>query len=112
MNCTHARLLIGAEPHGTDPELTAHLASCAACATFREEMRALEARIGRALERPPGLAAARRAQRRAPWQEWALAASVLLAVILGAGVWLLRPSDTLARDLVAHVQHEPDSWFA
>ena len=28
------------------------------------------------------------------------------------GVWLLRPSDTLARDLVAHVQAEPDSWFA
>jgi Protein of unknown function (DUF3379) len=28
------------------------------------------------------------------------------------GVWLLRPSDTLAREVVVHVQHEPQSWFA
>ncbi len=27
-------------------------------------------------------------------------------------VWLLRPTDTLAHDVVAHVQHEPDSWLA
>ena len=27
-------------------------------------------------------------------------------------LWLLRPSDTLARDVVAHVQGEPQSWLA
>jgi hypothetical protein len=112
MNCTHARLLLGAEPHSGDPELTAHLAGCSACATFHDEMRTLDARIARALERPPDLAPARRPQRSAPWRQWALAASVLLASVLVVGVWLLRPSDTLARDLVTHVQHEPDSWFA
>ena len=58
MNCTQARLLLGAEPHSADPELAAHLAGCPACATFRDEMRALDGRIARALERPPQLAAA------------------------------------------------------
>jgi hypothetical protein len=27
-------------------------------------------------------------------------------------VWVLRPTDTLAREVVAHVQEEPDSWLA
>ena len=27
-------------------------------------------------------------------------------------LWLLRPADTLAHDLVAHVQGEPDSWVS
>jgi len=27
-------------------------------------------------------------------------------------VWLLRPTDTLAREVVAHVQEEPESWLA
>jgi hypothetical protein len=112
MNCTHARLLLGAEPHGADAELEAHLAGCSACTTFRDEMRALDARIARALAQPPDLASAARPQRAAPWRQWALAASVLLAGVLLAGVWLLRPTDTLARDLVVHVQGEPDSWFA
>jgi hypothetical protein len=109
MNCTHARLLLGAEPHSADPELAAHLASCSACAAFRDEMRALDGRIARALERPPQLAPARRP---VVWRQWAMAASVLLASVLVLGVWLLRPTDTLARDLVAHVRHEPDSWLA
>lgn len=26
-------------------------------------------------------------------------------------VWLLRPSDSLARDVVAHVEREPESWL-
>jgi hypothetical protein len=112
MNCTHARLLLGAEPHSAAPELAAHLAGCSACTTFRDEMRALDARIARALEQPPQLAPARRPQRPVPWRQWAMAASVLLAGVLLTAVWLLRPSDTLARDLVAHVQNEPDSWFA
>jgi hypothetical protein len=27
-------------------------------------------------------------------------------------VWLLRPTDTLAHELVAHVEAEPDSWLS
>src|SRR5579862_2791631 len=102
MNCTAARLQIGADPLGSSPELEAHLEVCAACRGLREEMRALEVRLRRALEQPPELPA-RRVPRRAAWQQWAMAASAVLAVVGVLAVWLLRPSDTLAHEVVAHV---------
>jgi hypothetical protein len=39
-----------------------------------------------------------------------MAASFLLALVVGAAVWLSRPSDVLASELVEHVIHEPQSW--
>ncbi len=115
MNCERVRLLIGAEPRGSAPELAQHLHSCAACAQFREEMLALEANIQRALQRPPESAAKRGGGGR--WRppavrQWALAASVLFATVALFAVWLLRPTDTLAHDVVAHVQAEPESWVS
>ena len=112
MNCQTARLAIGAEPGGTSAALEEHLRGCPACTTFRAEMRSLDANIRRALERPPEEARARPPRPVARWREWALAASVVLATFAVAALWLLRPSDTLARDVVAHVQHESDSWVA
>jgi Protein of unknown function (DUF3379) len=112
MTCEEARLQIGAEPGAASAALEEHLESCAACARFREEMRALDADIGRALQRPPEVAG-RRVRAWPPlWRQWALAASVVLATLAVLGVWLLRPSDTLAREVVAHVQGEPESWLA
>jgi len=111
VTCDQARLLIGADPKASTPELEAHLAGCAACAQFRSEMRALDADIHRALQRPPELA--RPAPRAAaPWRQWAMAAGAALATFAVLAVWLLRPTDTLARDVVHHVQGEPDSWLA
>ncbi len=112
MTCDDARLLIGADPGATTPELEEHLATCAACARFREEMRALDAEIRRALERPPDTVRPRSARPSRTWRQWALAASVVLASFAVLAVWLLRPSDTLAREVVAHVQAEPESWLA
>jgi hypothetical protein len=112
MNCESARLQIGADPSATSPELEEHLRSCAACARFRDEMRVVDTEIRRALAQPPVMAARRQRPSKPVWREWALAAGVLLAVTVSLGVWLLRPSDTLARDVVAHVQAEPDSWLA
>lgn len=118
MNCEHARLLIGAEPRSNAPELAQHLQSCAACAQFREEMLGLEGNIQRALQRPPEGAVRSGGGgrwRSAPlqrWRPWALAASVLFASVAVLAVWLLRPTDTLARDVVAHVQAEPESWLS
>jgi Protein of unknown function (DUF3379) len=112
MNCEEARLQIGAQPGATSPALEEHLQSCAACARFREETRSLDARIGRALERPPEAAGRRSAARPPLWRQWALAASVVLAMFAVLGVWLLRPTDTLAHEVVAHVQGEPESWLA
>ena len=112
MTCDDARLLIGADPGATTPELEEHLSTCAACARFREEMRALDAEIRRALERPPDIVRPRSGGPSRTWRQWALAASVVLASFAVLAVWLLRPSDTLAREVVAHVQAEPESWLA
>jgi len=112
MNCDQARLLIGAEPRAAPPALEEHLRGCAACARLRAEMLRLDEDIGRALQRPPEIAGRRTSGAAAPWRQWALAASVLLAMLAVLGVWLLRPSDTLAREVVAHVQGEPESWLA
>jgi hypothetical protein len=120
MNHVEARLLIGAEPHTVPSELAEHLAGCAECTQFRREMIALDSNIRRALEQGPRvgattpvipIASARPARWRkltSAWSGWALAASVALMSVLA--VWALRPSDTLAHDIVRHVDHEAQSW--
>ncbi|HUI60755.1 MAG TPA: DUF3379 family protein [Steroidobacteraceae bacterium] len=40
----------------------------------------------------------------------ALAASLAGALFVGLTLWLGRPGDTLAREVVVHVEGEPDSW--
>lgn len=112
MNCDQARLQIGAEPGATSAGLEEHLRECPSCTRLREETRHLDDNIRRALQRPPEVTGRRTRGVPAPWRQWALAASVLLAMLAGFGVWLLRPSDTLAREVVAHVQGEPESWLA
>jgi hypothetical protein len=46
----------------------------------------------------------------APARRFALAASVVLALLVGGGFWLLRPQTALASELVEHMAHEPESW--
>jgi Protein of unknown function (DUF3379) len=110
VSCEQAQLQIGADPAGSTPELEQHLQDCESCRQFRAEMRTLDTNIRRALERPP--VSGGRSSITSTWRPWALAASVLLAMLAVLTVWLLRPSDTLARDVVAHVQEEPESWLA
>ena len=110
MSCERMRLEIGADPAGTTPELEEHVRGCTSCLGFREEMRTLDGNIRRALEQPPQQAGAPRLT--SPWRPWALAASILLAMLAVLSVWLLRPNDTLAREVVAHVREEPESWLA
>ena len=40
----------------------------------------------------------------------AFAASLAAALVVGATLWLSRPSDSLAAEIVTHVEGEPDSW--
>jgi hypothetical protein len=110
VSCEQARLQIGADPGSSTAELERHLQDCESCRQFRAEMRTLDANIRRAMERPPASAVTARFTAR--WRPWALAASVLLAMLAVLAVWAVRPSDTLARDVVAHVQEEPESWLA
>ncbi len=120
MNCSDVHLTLGAEPSATSPEIEAHLRECAACAQFRTEMLRLDEKIRRALtvEIPAG-------EFRAPpapgkygvtesppstysrGRQWALAASVLLAVAVILVMWGALPSHSLAADVVSHVVSEP-----
>src|SRR5262249_15183450 len=99
LNRAAAPLAIRAAPRATAAALEEHVRGCSACARFRDEMRALDGEIRIALERAPETTA-RPGQRGAPvWQRWAFAASIALATFAVLGVWVLRPTDTLAHDV-------------
>lgn len=106
--CRHARIAIGGEPHALPPEVTAHLATCAACRQFQAETLSLDGRLRAALELP--LTNFRKAA--PPQRRFALAASVALAILAGGGLWFLRPQPALAAEVVEHVRHEGGSWQA
>jgi hypothetical protein len=124
VNCSDVHLTLGAEPSATSPELEAHLRECAACAQFRTEMQRLDEKIRRALtidipaqefRAPPvpGTDTVTKApavtKMPAPYsrsKQWALAASVLLAVAVVLVMWGALPSHSLAADVVAHVVSE------
>ena len=119
MNCESARLLIGSDPRALPEELAEHVRDCEACTQYRREMLPLEQDLHRALSlAPPGRQGrtprAARAQpaRTASYVRWALAASVLITAGIAVVLLALRPTDTLAADLVAHVEAEPQSWSA
>lgn len=112
MICEDAQLLIGADPEAAGRELEEHVQGCADCRAVREEMRRLNADIRRALAEPLHLSGRAARGGAPPWREYALAAGVVLAMAAGLAVWLLRPTDTLARAVVAHVKAEPESWLS
>jgi hypothetical protein len=108
-DCRHVRVAIGGDPHDLAPEVKAHLAGCPGCSRFLLETLALDGRLRAALELP--LAKFRRAEA-PPVRRFALAASVVLALVLGGGFWLLKPQPALAGDVLDHVKHEAASWDA
>lgn len=102
-----------ADPHDPDPDLRAHRESCAECRAFTEQLLRFEARLERALlidipTKPVVLPFAGRAQGPRRWM--AMAASLLLALVAAAGVWLTLPQRSLAAAVVAHMAGEPDAW--
>jgi hypothetical protein len=101
-------LQIGGDPHNLSSEVTAHLATCAACRQFRDETLMLDGRLQAALELP--LANFRTRPAVAPVRRYALAASVALAVLLAGGFWVFKPQSALAGEVVAHVLDEGSSW--
>jgi uncharacterized protein DUF3379 len=118
VNCSDVHLTLGAEPSATSPELEAHLRECAACAQFRSEMQRLDEKIRRALtidipaaeSRAPAAPGTHSVVKMpVPYsrsRQWALAASVLLAVAVVLVMWGALPSHSLAADVVSHVVSE------
>jgi hypothetical protein len=118
-DCAAAQRQIGAEPRALPAKLQQHLATCAACQQFRADTLRLEQAIHAALELVPPLAAPAPANKirelpvrrpRVAPRYWALAASVVLAVAVGAFLWVARPDTALAGELVAHMGEELASW--
>jgi hypothetical protein len=119
-SCTQARLQIGAEPQASSPELRRHLETCGACRSCQSEMVALDADLRTALLLGPTLPVPKprpvrpRPMRPAPAARtprvWAMAASVVLAVLGGLLLWIAHVPAGLARDLGAHVAWESRSW--
>jgi hypothetical protein len=128
MTCEEARLLIGADPNHATAELLAHLETCPECLVYRRQMQALNAKIRRALElnledtrkaaaptsnvtilprKPAGPPVVARHTRP---RLMAFAASLVAASIVGLTLWLTRPPESLAAEIVKHVEGEPKSW--
>lgn len=105
--CRQARLYIGADPHHLPADIAAHVEGCAACRRFRDETLSLDGRVFAALDLP--LAQFRRATV-VRTRRFALAASVVLALVVAGGFWTLRPATALAGEVVTHVEEEADSW--
>lgn len=122
MNCEDYRQTIAANPSYDGGE--AHLSACADCLAYRDEMRSLDRRIGRALEisvpelHMPELpdidtteVVSLPARRRLTAPVWlAAAATIVLAAFVGVrmiGTNVTYPS--LADEIVAHLDHEPNA---
>lgn len=109
------RRLAGADPEHLGRAALEHAGQCVACADYLEQMRQLDGLIKRAMEVPAPVASNVAPMRtvvlkdRTPARLFALAASALLAVMLGAGVWIASSRDSLAADVIVHVQEEPDA---
>ncbi len=118
MNCEEYRQAVSADPAfdgGAE-----HLSSCADCQAFRRDMQALNLKIAKAMQlsvpalKLPELPAvdnvvsisAREPLSRPVW--FAMAASVVFAVIMGARLLGVGASyDSLGEEVIAHLDHEP-----
>jgi hypothetical protein len=119
-DCAQYRRALLSDPHDDHADLRQHVAGCAECARFRDQVLGFEQRLGRAMRmelgvganRQTGVAvpprAGRRLRRRRGWL--AAAASVLLAAAVGGGLWLGAPGSSLAADVTSHMAGEPGAW--
>lgn len=116
MNCLEFHRAKLAEPRHLPPEAREHAAQCAGCRIFAagvdDSERELEKAI--AVPLPDGLAdrvLLRVRSGRPAWRTWALAASLVLAVAIGAAAMLYdrAPAGPFAVHAIEHVAMEPAS---
>jgi Protein of unknown function (DUF3379) len=137
MRCADYRRSMMVDPRDPDPQLREHRETCDECRLYTERLLRFESRLDRALrvavpahtDAPaltdadfPGNSAASvtqlpaksppRARPSAVYRRgwWAMAASVLLAVVVAGALWLSVPGPSLAADVVTHMAGEPDAW--
>jgi Protein of unknown function (DUF3379) len=137
MRCADYRRSMMVDPRDPDPQLREHRESCHDCLVYTDRLLQFESRLERALrvavpahtETPaqtdadfPGGSAASvtpfpaisppRTSHAPVYRKgwWAMAASVLLAVVVAGALWLSIPGPSLAADVVTHMAGEPDAW--
>jgi hypothetical protein len=124
MDCAAYRRAMLADPRDPDAGLREHLESCPDCRAFSERLLRFESRLDRALrvnmpartdtvaQVVPLRARSRLARRglRLSKGWFAMAASVLLAVVVAGALWLSAAGPSLAADVVTHMGGEPGAW--
>jgi hypothetical protein len=112
MDCAASRRALLADPEHPSAATLRHLATCHDCTRYSERLRRFEARLERAVRVPLGNAHAARPptpfMARRGWL--AMAASALLATVVGGSLWLAAPGASLAADVVSHMAGEPEAW--
>jgi hypothetical protein len=132
MDCAQYRRSMLADPHDPDPGLREHREICHDCTLYSERLLRFESRLERALRVGPAADAtslsdaapssdnvvplrarsSRTALRSAAYRNrmLAMAASVLMALVVGGGLWLSAPGASLAADVLTHMRGEPEAW--
>lgn len=107
IDCRQARFEIGAEPQTVSAGLAEHLSGCPGCTRFRSDTLSLDERLSQAMQLP---LSEFRGQGKRRVQPFALAASIVLALVVAGSVWTFRPAQGIAGELIEHIGHEAASW--
>jgi Protein of unknown function (DUF3379) len=125
MDCAAYRRAMMADPQDPDAGLREHRESCLDCQRFTERLLRFASRLERAvrvdlpahtdtvaqvlpLRAKYSPRAGPELKRSKRW--FAMAASVLLAVVVAGVLWLGAPGPSLAADVVTHMGGEPQAW--
>jgi Protein of unknown function (DUF3379) len=115
MNCLEFHREKLADPRRLSPEARSHVKACESCAAFARGVDETERELEQALATPVPEGLADRVLLHShgsprAWRRWALAASVLVALALGASQLLRKEQPELyARLAIEHVVMEPES---
>lgn len=118
-HCLEVRRILTAEPQRRDSTVLEHCKRCDACAAFMQEMLSLDSRLERALSVPVPEdlearivldATLKHGRRPRPVTWLAMAASLVLAIGVGAGVWWTASSAMpLSAAIIQHIQNPKEA---
>ena len=114
MDCLEFRRLAGADPQHPDAVMLEHAAGCPRCTGYLRQTLELDRHILAALSVPvPPRHAGRATGSAVPGLDrrrwYALAASIVAGVLVGSLLWVGGPRNSLAQDVLAHMEHEPEA---
>ena len=115
MNCIDFRRLVLANPRQPGEAERSHAGECAACRQYLERQRELDADLFAAMQVPPpdGLADRILVARSPGNRRWMMPMAAALVMAVGVAiVWPRIAGDSLGRQAIAHVAHEPTAFTA